>query len=428
MNTESVVLRVVLAIALIVALAHLLGQLARRLGQPAVIGQVFAGIALGPSLLGRLPGHLTGTLFPQQILPYLTVVAQLALILFLFSVGYELERGVLRRRLHAVPFVAAAGFVTPMLLGAGSTVLLAKWYAGTGTTHAPHSAFVLFVAVALSITAVPVLAAIISERNLGGTVAGVVALTAAGTIDALGWLALAGALLEVNAGVHRPWPLTVALLLGYLAVLLLLVRPALRYWLRRPGTVRSAPPVAAAFAMASAWVTGSLGLHVIFGAFLAGLLMPRLSNGEPDREVLATMDKAGRVLLPVFFVVAGLSTDIGALHASDLALFGVVCVLATAGKLGAGLLAARAGGLSWADSSVVGVLLNTRGLTELVALDVGLRAGLITGRLYTVFVLMALVTTAATGPLLTLVSRRTAKVPAEPPGLDVGTAGLLETL
>ena len=211
-------------------------------------------------------------------------------------------------------------------------------------------------------------------------------------------------------------------------MLLLLVRPALRYWLRRPGTVRSAPPVAAAFAMASAWVTGSLGLHVIFGAFLAGLLMPRLSNGEPDREVLATMDKAGRVLLPVFFVVAGLSTDIGGLHASDLALFGVVCVLATAGKLGAGLLAARAGGLSWADSSVVGVLLNTRGLTELVALDVGLRAGLITGRLYTVFVLMALVTTAATGPLLTLVSRRTAKVPAEPPGLDVGTAGLLETL
>lgn len=409
---ESIVIRVVLAVALILALSRLLGLVAQRIGQPAVVGQLLAGIALGPSLLGRLPGNPTELLFPALIQPYLTVVAQLALILFLFYVGYELERGLLRQRMHTVPIVASAGFVAPMLLGAGSTVVFAGWYAATGVPAVPHGAFVLYVGVAMSITAVPVLAGIVKERGLTATMVGVVAMTSAGIIDALGWLTLTAALVAANVGQHLPWPVTLLLLLGYLLLTVLLVGPALGRLLRR--TVRSGRsggsflPIAAAFAMASAWVTGALGLHVILGAFVAGVAMPRDETGKADPALLAAVGRASEVMLPVFFVVSGLSTDLGSLRAADVGLLVVICVAATAGKIGVGMLAARASRLSWHASATIGVLLNTRGLTELVVLNVGLQAGFISTRLYTVFVLMALLTTAATGPLLSLLARTAA--------------------
>jgi Kef-type K+ transport system membrane component KefB len=407
----------VLGIALIVALSHVLGLVARRLWQPAVVGHIFAGILLGPSVLGKLPGHLTDALFPRQVLPYLTVVSQVALVLFLFSVGYELDRGVLRQRMRAVPYVAAAGFVAPMLLGVGSTVVFAGWYSATSESHAPRISFVLFVAVALSITAVPVLAEIIRERGLVGSVPGVVAMTSAGVMDALGWLALAAAILQVGGGTRRPWPVTVTLLAGYVLVMVVVLRPLLRYLVRRAkGALAQWLPVVTALAMGSAWFTGVLGLHVIFGAFLAGMVMPRRPGGGVYEELEGPLRQTGSVLLPVFFVVSGLSTDIGALRWGDAALLGVVCVLATAGKWGVGTLAARAASLSWRESNIVGVLLNTRGLTELIALNVGLQAGIISKRLYTVFVLMALVTTVATGPLLAFLLRRrdgAAGTPAE---------------
>ena len=162
----------------------------------------------------------------------------------------------------------------------------------------------------------------------------------------------------------------------------------------------------ATLAMASAWITGVLGLHVILGALLAGLVMPRRADGTAHPEIVVPLERAGGLLLPVFFVISGLSTDIGALRGPDLLLLALVCVIATAGKLGAGLLGARAAGLPWRTSAVVGALINTRGLTEIVALNAGLQAGIIDARLYTVFVLMALITTAATGPLLTLLAGR----------------------
>ncbi|GAA3275706.1 cation:proton antiporter [Dactylosporangium vinaceum] len=424
---EAIVVRVVLAVAVITALSYLLGVIARRIGQPAVVGQLFAGILLGPSVLGRLPGNPGTALIPLVIRPYLTVVAQLALVLFLFFVGYELNRKLLRRRMHAVPLIAVSAFVVPMLLGAGSTVVFADWFAATGAPAVEHQAFVLFVAVALSITAVPVLAGIIAERGLGGTVVGVVAMTSAGIIDALGWLALTGAMLKADAGGgQRPWAVTLLLLVVYVLVMVFVARPLLgrlrRGALAAGRSAASLLPVAATFAMASAWVTGALGLHVILGAFIAGLVMPRDEDGQPDPALLTAVEKAGGVLLPVFFVVSGLATDVGALRAADLGLLGVICVAATVGKLGAGLLAARLSGLSWRDATSVGIMLNTRGLTELAVLNVGLQAGFISGRLYTVFVLMALLTTAATGPLLGLLGRRRAVV-AEPEPVAVGGGG-----
>jgi Kef-type K+ transport system membrane component KefB len=398
-TTESIAVHVVFAIGLITALSYLTGILARRVGQPAVIGQLFAGILLGPSVLGRLPGHLTDHLVPRAVLPSLTVVAQVALVLFLFSVGYELDVRLLNRRLRAVPIIAGATFVLPMLLGAASALVLASWYGRPAAV--PRSAFVLFVAVAVSITAVPVMAAIIRERGLTNTVTGVVTMASAGVVDGLGWLALAIALLQASAGGQRPWPVTVALLVAYLLVMLLVVRPALRAWFQRSAApLRSKVPVVTAVAMASAWVTGAVGLHVILGAFLAGLVIPRRGDGEPHPQVQEPIRETGGVLLPVFFAVSGLSTNIGALHGRDVGLLLVVCVIAVLGKLCVGLLAARVTGMDWRESTVVGVLMNTRGLTELIALNVGLQAGIIDERLYTVFVLMALATTVATGPLL----------------------------
>lgn len=196
---------------------------------------------------------------------------------------------------------------------------------------------------------------------------------------------------------------TVLLLAGYVLVTLVVVRPALRIWLRRSNALlANKVPVAVIVATGSAWATAALGLHVIFGAFFAGLMLPRLSDGTPDADLLRPVQEAGGILLPVFFVISGLSVNIGALRPQDLVLFGVLCVLAVAGKIGASFLAARMTRLSVKDSVVIGVLLNTRGLTELIALNVGMQTGIIHQRLYTILVLMALVTTLATGPLLTL--------------------------
>jgi Kef-type K+ transport system membrane component KefB len=220
---------------------------------------------------------------------------------------------------------------------------------------------------------------------------------------------LAGVLVLASASssVHRPWTVTAALLIGYVAVMLLLVRPAVRSWLRRPGTLlANEVPVAVAVTMGSAWATAALGLHVIFGAFFAGLVMPRQPGGAPDNDLLQPVLGAGRLLLPLFFIISGLSVNIGALHARDFELLGVLTAIAILGKAGAGFVAARAGGMGRQDAAVTGVLLNTRGLTELIALNVGLQAGIIHQELYTDLVLMAMVLTAATGPMLSLLRAR----------------------
>jgi len=413
MTTEQITVHVIFAIGLIVALSHVLGAAARKLGQPAVVGHLLAGIALGPSLLGRLPGDLTSAIAPKEVLPNLTVVANVALVLFLFAVGYDLDHRVLRGRSHAVPVVATTTFVVPMVLGGVSALLLASWYHGSDPSPVPEYAFVLYIAVAMSITAVPVLAGIVREHRLTRHVTGVVSMTAAGVIDAIGWIVLAVVLLGADTDPPVPWPVMVAILALYLAVMFFVVRPALRWWFARTDNLVAKVPVVTAVALGSAWVTGELGLHVILGAFLAGLLMPRREDGEPHPELLRPARDAGTVLLPVFFVVSGLSTDIGAMRAGDIGLLVVVIVIAIVGKMIAGTLASRAAGLAWRDSKVIGVLLNTRGLTELIVLNLGLQAGIIGERLYTIFVLMALVTTAMTGPLLLWLRRKDAAVSAE---------------
>jgi Kef-type K+ transport system membrane component KefB len=374
---------------------------ARRCGLPTVIGQLLTGIALGPSLLGRLPGHITGHVFPAQVLPYLTVLSQIAVVIFMFAVGYEIEFRAMRGYGRAVPLIATSSFIIPFALGIGCALLFHSSFTALGVAHQGRS-FVLFMGVACSVTALPVLAAIARERGLAETRVGVIATAAAGAMDVVAWLALAAVLIG-NGHPGRFSLLVTVLLLGCLvAVMLIAVPPLLSWWMGRSKSVLSNPvPVAFALAMGGAWVTASLGLHPIFGGFLAGLAM-RAGSKEQDAEVLRSMDQAGGLLLPLFFVVTGLSLNIGAMRGDAFILLAVIFVIAVAGKVGPAYVVSRACRLPPRESSTMAALVNTRGLTELIALNVGLAERLISPQLFTVLVLMAVITTLMTGPLLLL--------------------------
>jgi Kef-type K+ transport system membrane component KefB len=395
-------------VALVLVFSSLLGAVARKCGQPAVVGQIIAGIFFGPSVLGRLPGHLTSRLFPHAVLPYLSVISQVAVAIFMFVVGYELNRKSFRQGYRPAVLVAVAALLVPMLLGSGSSVLFKSTFVSLGESHVGRS-FILFMAVATSITALPVLAAIMRERGISGTIAGVTATTAAGIMDVAAWIVLAAALVGTAGKASRPWPLTLALIIAFAAFMLLAVRRGLTWWISQPRAVfTNQLPVALALTLGSAWVTASLGLHPVFGGLLAGLTMPGNKDGTPDPDVLRPMEDVSGALLPLFFVVTGLSVNIGAFGRSAFAVLALLFVIATAGKIGPGYAAARAGGLDRKDAATVAALVNTRGLTELIALNIGLSSGLLSTRLFSVLVVMAVLTTLMTAPLLSLVRPRTA--------------------
>jgi Kef-type K+ transport system membrane component KefB len=413
MSPDAVTAIVIADIGLVLALSSLLGTAARRLGQPAVIGQILTGIALGPSLLGRLPGHLTSHLFPAAALPYLSVLAQVGVVVFMFLVAYEIDFRTIGGHTRPVVLVALSALLVPMTLGSGSAVLFRGWFMAPGQPSG-HS-FVLFVGVAVSVTALPVLASIVRERGLADTTAGVVATSAAGGMDVMAWLALAAAIAGSAHSTRRPLLVTALLICCWTAAMLLIVRPALRRWFDRPAAILAQQvTVAAVLTMANAYVTTLLGLHPVFGGFLAGLTMARVGGRGPDPDVLRSMESASNLLLPLFFVNTGLLLNIGSLRAADLGLLALIVAIACAGKLAPGYAASRLSGLTREQAATVAVLVNTRGLTELIALNTGLQAGIIGRRLFTVFVLMALLTTMATGPLLTLIGRRSAdRLPAQ---------------
>lgn len=398
---DAVIADVIGDIALVLVISALLGAAARRCGQPTVVGQILTGVVLGPSLLGRLPGHITNYLFPAQVLPYLTVLSQVAVVIFMFAVGYEIDLGAMRGRGRAVPLVATSAFAVPFALGIGCVLLFHSDFTDVGVAHQGRS-FVLFMGVACSITALPVLAAIARERGLAETRVGVIATAAAGAMDVMAWLALAAALIGSNHSGRFPWLVTLLLLGCFVAVMLIVVPRLLSWWTGRSKSVLSNPvPVAFALAMGAAWVTASLGLHPIFGGFLAGLAM-RAGSREPDAEVLRSMDQAGGLLLPLFFIVTGLSLNVGAMRGDAFVLLAVIFVIAVAGKLVPAYAVSRACGFPPRESATIATLVNTRGLTELIALNIGLADGLISQRLFTVLVLIALITTLMTGPLLLL--------------------------
>ncbi|WBB56638.1 cation:proton antiporter [Verrucosispora sp. WMMD573] len=382
-----------LALALISLLAFVAGAAARRLGQPPVIGEVALGILLGPTLLS---GTISDTLFPEDIRPVLGALATIGVVLFMFSVGAELNTDLLHGRQVVAGTVAAGSIALPFSLG----VLLALHLFPRHPTDS-RLGFMLFMGAAMSVTAFPVLARILIDRGLDRTWLGSVALACAAIDDVLAWLLLAVVVAVVGTG--SLWTL---LFLPYLLAMFLIVRPLLRRLLdeREAGPPRPAPLITTLVGLLlSASFTDWIGLHFIFGAFLFGAMMPRAVL--PVRSATAQVSEQithlnGRLLLPVFFVVAGLKVDLSAMEIGDVVEFVLILVVAVGGKFVGAFTAARLGGVPTRPAGALAVLMNTRGLTEMIILTVGLELGMLDSQLYSSMILMAVATTAMAGPLL----------------------------
>jgi len=392
-------------IAIIMIVARLFGRLAKAVGQPPVVGEIIAGIALGPSLLGLLPGDLDGKLFPPEVLPYLNILAQLGLVLFMFIVGLELDMLLIRGRERLAGTISAASVVLPFALGAGLSLLLWPSHNETATGPVAPLALALFLGVAMSITAFPVLARILTDRGMHRTSTGVLALACAAVDDIIAWTLLAFVVAVVQGNGPLDVLRIIALTAVFAAIMFGLVRPALRRlndWYRRVG--RLTPDILAVVligVLVSAYITEIIGIHAIFGAFIFGAVMPREGAAAMTTEILERLEQVSvLLLLPLFFVVTGLNTNIGGLTGSGLWQLALILLVAIGGKFIGAYLAARAMKVPSRQSAAIGVLMNTRGLTELVILNVGRQLGVLDDELFTMLVLMALITTAMTGPLL----------------------------
>ncbi|KUJ68420.1 hypothetical protein ACZ90_19325 [Streptomyces albus subsp. albus] len=385
-------------IALVLLTGALVMGLARRLKQPPVIGEIAVGIALGPSLLGLLPGDLPQHLFPADARPMLSVVSQLGLLLFMFLAGWELDATLMRNR-GAVLGMASSAMAVPFALGAGLGALLVGHYSG----DRGDAAFVLYLGTAMSITAFPVLARILSDTGMNRTPVGATAMVCAAVGDVLAWCLLV--LVTAVAEASGPGRLVEVVLLTalYGLVMALVVRPLLHrgllYGDRRLTSGRLFTVVAAGVLLSS-YVTSWIGTHAIFGAFAFGMAMPRELRRELRESIALPLEKTSTLLLPVFFIITGLSVDLTSLGWSGFAVLLAVLAVATGGKLLGSMVPARLSGLSWREAGAFGLLMNTRGLTELVILGVGRQLGVIDSRLFAVMVVMALVTTGMAGPLL----------------------------
>jgi Kef-type K+ transport system membrane component KefB len=388
--------RVLLAVGMIVVGVRVVGWLMARLGQPPVLGEIVAGIVLGPSVLGLLAPEVEGYLFPQQVIAAMRILAEFGLILFVFLIGLEMDLSPLRGQGRRVVLISQTSILFPVMLAVPlALVLYPAWGAGVS-----RLGFTLFFATALSITAFPVLARLLRETGLFRTRIGVMCLLCAAVNDAMAWCLLAVVVAVVNASGPAEVIRTILCTGALVGAMLVALRPAL---------ARLAdPPLWSVLAVLvfSAWATDKIGVNAVFGAFLAGSIMPRAAHW---RHVVQERleDVVSSLLLPIFFVLVGLSTRVDQLtSASSWLVVLLIMAVAITGKLGGSAAAARLTGESWTHAVTIGVLMNTRGLTEIVVLSVGLQLGLITPAVFTMLVIMALVTTVMAAPVLGLLGRR----------------------
>jgi Kef-type K+ transport system membrane component KefB len=381
--------------------ARLVGAVFAKFNQPAVIGEVVGGILLGPSLLGRIAPDLQASLLRPDAAPLLGVIAELGVILYMFLVGLELDLHALGSRARSTIAISNAGILVPFVLGIALAWTIFGEYGPPGVSL---TSFALFLGVSMAITAFPVLARILEDKGLQRTPLGVMALTCAAIDDVTAWCLLAF-VVSVTQATPAGALLTVALTAIYILLMLtagrwLMVRLVSRLDSSRRIGEQSLTIILAAVLL-SAIATEFIGVHAIFGAFLLGTIIPhesRIAGHVRDRieDVVRVM------LLPAFFAFTGLRTEIGLLQsAHDWWICAVIIAVATAGKFGGVALAARATGSTARDSAALGILMNTRGLVELIVLNIGLDLGVITPRLFTMLVIMALVTTMMTSPILT---------------------------
>lgn len=396
----------ILQIITILLVARVFIYLTGKIGQPLVVGEIVAGIFLGPSFLGFLFPDVFYFLFPPASLNNLQFLSQLGLIFFMFIIGMDLDIKSLKNRAHEAIVVSHASIVVPFLLGMLLAYMLFSEYAPAGTSFI---GFALFIGIAMSITAFPVLARIIQERGLSKTPLGTMAITCAAADDITAWCILAAVIAIIKAGSMISALFTIALAVGYVAFMLLAVRPVMHrigaIYASREILNKRVVGIVFLMLLGSAYVAEVIGIHALFGAFLAGVIMPpNLSFKKIITEKIEDISLV--LLLPLFFVFVGLRTQIGSLdNVGDWLICLLVLVVAVAGKMGGSTLAARAVGQSWKNSLSLGVLMNTRGLMELVVLNIGYELGVLTPEIFTMMVIMALGTTFLTGPGLGLIDK-----------------------
>jgi Kef-type K+ transport system membrane component KefB len=383
-------------VAIIIILARLLGTAAKLIGQPPVVGEILAGILLGPTFFH---GAITKALFPPSLIPPLTALADIGLVLFMFVVGYEVDLRLIRGRERVAAGVSLGSVILPLGLGTALGVWLAH------RNHLPHvSTFALFIGTAMAATAFPVLARILTDRGLHRTRIGGIALASAAIADVLAWVLLA--LVVALAGSGAQWKVVLAI--PYAAVMFAVVRPLLRrlsrFYLQAGRLTPNILATVLAGLLLSSYATNWMGLHFIFGAFLFGLVMPRENVLGLREEVLERLEQVSvLVLLPIYFVVSGLNINLSTIGHSGLVELAAILVVAIVGKLAGAYLGAQFTGVRGRNAGVLATLMNTRGLTELVVLGVGLQLHILTKPLYALMVIMALVTTAMSGPLLKVI-------------------------
>ncbi|GAB1316820.1 Cation/H+ exchanger domain-containing protein [Madurella fahalii] len=406
-NPKDPITIFIIQAGLIIVVCHLLHWPLSKIRQPRVIAEVVGGILLGPSVMGRIPGF-RAAIFPTESLPNLTLVANIGLVLYLFLIGLETDVRFLVSNWRVATSVALAGMALPFGLGCALAWGLYHQFSGDeGIVSIGFSVYMLFIGVAIAITAFPVLCRILTELKLLDTSVGVITLSAGVANDVVGWilLALCVALVNAGSGLTALWILMTCV--AFMLFLLYAVKPSLVWLLRRTGSLKTGPSqtmisVILLLAFASAFFTGIVGVHAIFGGFMVGLILPR-EGGFNIKVTEKLEDLIGAVFLPLYFTLSGLNTNLGLLD-SGMAWGYVVAVTLVAffTKLFGASLAARLNGLVWRESFAIGVLMSCKGLVELIVLNIGLQARILSTRTFTIFVVMALLTTFITTPLTTL--------------------------
>ena len=393
-------------LVLIISFSQLCAFLFRKIGQPTVMGEIIAGILLGPSFVGAIMPQFSAFVFPPASLTNLQVPSQVGLILFMFVIGIELDIKLLREKAGTAVFVSYFSIIVPFGMGICLSYFLYKSYP---PANIPFYAFSLFIGIAMSITAFPVLARIIRERGIGQTRLGTIAISAAASNDIAAWCILAFIVAIAKAGTVLTSIYTLGAVVLYVVVMLYIIKPILDKLaiLGSKHNILRPPTLAFIFVvlLLSSYCCEVIGIHALFGAFFAGAILPR-KTGFSKVIIDKIEDVAMVLLLPLFFVFTGLRTQVGLLN--DVALWascGFIILVAVAGKFGGSAIAARICGESVKDSLSIGALMNTRGLVELVVLNIGYDLGILTPQVFTMLVLMAIITTLTTNPALNLINK-----------------------
>jgi len=418
-----------LQIISILIVSRLFGYLFKKIGQPTVIGEILAGIVLGPSLLGYFYPEAFHFLFAANSLGNLYIISQLGLILFMFTVGMDLNVGVLKQKISQTYVISHASILIPYLLGMTLAYFVYKEFAAS---HTDFLSFALFIGISMSITAFPVLARIVQEKGLSKTHLGTMAIASAANDDVTAWCILAAVIAIAKTGSFISSLYTIGFSVLYVIFMLLIVKP----FLKRVGEIYSNSEVLnksiVAFLLliliVSSFITQVIGIHALFGAFLAGVVMPQLPN---FRKLIIDKieDVSVTLLLPLFFVFTGLRTEIGLLNSPYLwGICGIFILVAVGGKFVGGAFTARILGESWKDSLSIGVLMNTRGLMELIVLNIGYEMGILPPAIFVMLVIMALVTTFMTTPALSLINYIFPEKDIEKEYIIQKTQGIFKTL